>query len=43
MINWFIGHPVRGLPLAPGDPKMCALEACIQAQRAGIPLDYEKR
>ena len=43
MINWCIEHPVRGVPLAPDDPKMRALEAYIYAQRKGTPLNYGRR
>jgi hypothetical protein len=42
MINWCIQNPVRGKPLADGDPKMKALEAFIYAQRKGTPLEYGK-
>ena len=42
MINWCIENPVRGKPLADGDPKMKALEAFILSQRKGVPLAYGK-
>jgi thiosulfate dehydrogenase len=43
MINWCIEHPVRGVKLAPDDPKMRALEAYIMAQRKGAPMNYGSR
>lgn len=42
MINWCIENPVRGKPLADGDPKMRAMEAFIYAKRKGVPLEYGK-
>lgn len=42
MINWCIENPVRGKPLADGDPKMRAMEAYIYAQRKGVKLEYGK-
>lgn len=42
MINWCIENPVRGKPLADGDPKMRAMEAFILAKRKGVPLEYGK-
>ena len=43
MINWCIEHPVRGVKLAPDDPKMRALEAYITAQRKGTAMNYGAR
>ena len=43
MINWCIENPVRGKPLADGDPKMRAMEAYIYAKRKGTPLEYGKK
>jgi len=43
MINWCIEHPVRGVKLAPDDPKMRALEAYIMAQRKGAAMNYGAR
>ena len=42
MINWCIEHPLRGVGLAPDDPRMRALEAYIYAQRKGTALEYGK-
>lgn len=42
MIEWCIENPVRGEHLAPDSPTMRALEAYIQSQRKGVPLDYGK-
>ncbi len=42
MINWCIENPVRGEKLAPDSPAMRALEAYIQSQRQGVPLNYGK-
>ncbi|WP_233582460.1 c-type cytochrome [Corallococcus sp. CA053C] len=42
MINWCIENPLRGKPLADGDPKMRAMEAYIYAQRKGTKLEYGK-
>lgn len=42
MINWCIENPVRGTKLAPDSAEMRALEAYIQAQRKGVPMDYGK-
>ncbi|MCP3059215.1 cytochrome C [Myxococcus sp. K38C18041901] len=43
MINWCIENPVRGKPLADGDPRMRAMEAYIYAQRKGVKLEYGKK
>lgn len=43
MINWCIENPVRGKPLADGDPKLRAMEAYIYAKRKGTPLEYGKK
>ncbi|MCP3099777.1 cytochrome C [Myxococcus sp. K15C18031901] len=43
MINWCIENPVRGIPLADGDPRLRAMEAYIYAQRKGTKLDYGKK
>jgi|SRR5215217_336410 len=43
MINWCIENPVRGKPLADGDPRMRAMEAYIYAQRKGTKLEYGKK
>ncbi len=43
MINWCIEHPVRGVKLAPDDPKMRALEAYIMGQRKGAAMNYGAR
>ena len=42
MINWCIENPVRGSKLDPDGPKMRALEAYIQSQRKGMPMNYGK-
>ena len=42
MINWCIENPVKGKPLADGDPKMKAMEAYLYAQRRGTKLEYGK-
>jgi len=42
MIEWCIENPVRGEHLEPDSPKMRALEAYIQSQRKGIPMNYGK-
>jgi thiosulfate dehydrogenase len=42
MINWCVENPVRGPKLDPDGPKMRALEAYIQAQRKGVPMNYGK-
>jgi len=42
MINWCIENPVRGDKLEPDSPTMRALEAYIQSQRKGVPLNYGK-
>jgi thiosulfate dehydrogenase len=42
MINWCIENPVRGQKLAADSPEMRALEAYIQSQRKGVPLNYGK-
>lgn len=42
MIEWCIDNPVRGEHLDPDSPTMRALEAYIQSQRKGVPLDYGK-
>jgi thiosulfate dehydrogenase len=42
MINWCIENPVRAAKLEPDGPKMRALEAYIQAQRKGVPMNYGK-
>lgn len=42
MIEWCIENPVRGEQLAPDGPTMRALEAYIQSQRKGVPLNYGK-
>jgi hypothetical protein len=42
MINWCVQNPVRGEKLDPDGPTMRALEAYIQAQRKGVPMDYGK-
>lgn len=42
MIEWCIENPVRGDKLAADSPQMRALEAYIQSQRKGVPLDYGK-
>jgi thiosulfate dehydrogenase len=42
MINWCIENPVRATKLDPDGPKMRALEAYIQAQRKGVPMNYGK-
>ena len=42
MINWCIENPVRGKKLDPDGPKMRALEAYIQSQRKGVPMNYGK-
>ena len=42
MIAWCIENPVRGERLDPDSPTMRALEAYIQSQRQGVPLNYGK-
>jgi hypothetical protein len=42
MINWCIENPVRAPKLESDGPKMRALEAYIQAQRKGVPMNYGK-
>jgi thiosulfate dehydrogenase len=42
MINWCVENPVRGAKLDPDGPTMRALEAYIQSQRKGVPMDYGK-
>jgi len=42
MIEWCIENPVRGKHLDADDPAMRALEAYIQAERKGVPMDYGK-
>ncbi len=42
MINWCLENPCRGKPLSGDDPKMRALEAYIQAMRAGTEMQYGK-
>jgi hypothetical protein len=42
MINWCVENPVRAPKLEPDGPKMRALEAYIQAQRKGVPMNYGK-
>jgi hypothetical protein len=40
--GWCIENPVRGAHLEPNGPTMRALEAYIQAQRKGVPMNYGK-
>jgi len=42
MIEWCVENPVRGEKLDPDGPTMRALEAYIQSQRKGVPLNYGK-
>jgi len=42
MIDWCVENPVRGEHLDPGGPTMRALEAYIQSQRKGVPMNYGK-
>jgi thiosulfate dehydrogenase len=42
MINWCVENPVRGEKLDPDGPRMRALEAYIQSQRKGVPMNYGK-
>jgi cytochrome c len=42
MIEWCIENPVRGDKLAADSPPMRALEAYIQSQRKGVPMNYGK-
>lgn len=42
MIDWCIENPVRGERLEPNSPQMRALEAYIQSQRKGVPMNYGK-
>lgn len=42
MINWCVENPVRGEKLEADSPTMRALEAYIQSQRKGVPMDYGK-
>ncbi|MGA2618131.1 MAG: hypothetical protein ABSF26_11010 [Thermoguttaceae bacterium] len=42
MINWCVENPVRAAKLEPDGPTMRALEAYIQAQRKGVPMNYGK-
>lgn len=42
MIEWCIENPVRGEHLDPNSPQMRALEAYIQSQRKGVPMNYGK-
>ena len=42
MIHWCIENPVRGEHLDADSPAMRALEAYIQSQRKGVPMDYGK-
>jgi thiosulfate dehydrogenase len=42
MINWCVENPVRAKDLDPDGAKMRALEAYIQAQRKGVPMNYGK-
>lgn len=42
MIEWCIENPVRGEHLKPDSPQMRALEAYIQSQRKGVPMNYGK-
>jgi len=42
MIDWCIENPVRGKHVDADSPTMRALEAYIQAQRKGVPMNYGK-
>jgi hypothetical protein len=42
MIEWCVENPVRGEHLDPDGPTMRALEAYIQSQRKGVPMNYGK-
>jgi cytochrome c len=42
MIEWCVENPVRGEHLDPDGPTMRALEAYIQSQRKGAPMNYGK-
>ena len=38
MVNWCIGNPLQGTPLAADDPKMTAILSYIHQERRGVPL-----
>ncbi len=42
MIDWCIENPVRGQHLDANSPEMRALEAYIQSQRKGVPMNFGK-
>jgi thiosulfate dehydrogenase len=42
MINWCIENPLKGKPLAEGDPTLRAVEAYILSKRTGVALDPGK-
>ena len=42
MINWCIMNPLEGEPLAANDPKMTALQAYINHERRGVPMEPGK-
>jgi thiosulfate dehydrogenase len=42
MINWCLRNPLEGEPLAFDDPRMIAIEAYVNYERRGVPLDPGK-
>jgi len=42
MINWCLRNPLEGEPLALDDPRMIAIEAYVNFERRGVPLDPGK-
>jgi cytochrome c len=42
MINWCIENPMKGKPLAEGDPTLRAVEAYIYSARKGVALEAGK-
>ena len=42
MINWCIQNPLEGEPLVADDPRMIAIEAYINSERKGVPLEPGK-
>jgi cytochrome c len=42
MINWCIENPLKGKPLAEGDPTLRAVEAYILSTRKGVAIEPGK-